>query len=188
MQTPSQTVGPFFEYGLVFGGENILVNDQTQGDHIRIIGTLFDGDGAPVLDGLIEIWQADANGIYQHPNDPQYANADPNFRNFGRAQTVDNGSFSFTTIKPGAVSYDGQTPQAPHINVHVFARGMLVHAHTRIYFSDEPANESDPVLNGITDTQRRQTLIAQHESGTDLPTYCFNIMLQGDNETIFFEL
>lgn len=187
-QTPSQTIGPFFAYGLIFGGENILVNDQTKGEHIRIIGKLIDGDGNPVTDGMLEIWQADANGIYTHPNDPQHSKADPHFRGFGRSDTVDDGTFSFKTIKPGSVSYDGQTNQAPHINVHVFARGMLLHAHTRIYFSDEAANDNDPVLNSITDPQRRQTLIAKHETGSDLLTYCFDVILQGENETVFFEL
>lgn len=186
MQTPSQTVGPFFEYGLVFGGENILVDDHAQGEHIRIVGTLYDGDGVPIVDGLIEIWHADSNGIYNHPNDPQHANADPHFRGFGRAQTVDNGVFDFITVKPGAVSFDGDTMQAPHINVHVFSRGLLIHAHTRIYFSDETANESDPVLTSITDTNRRQTLIAKLEKSAELPTYRFDIHMQGDNETAFF--
>ena len=184
-QSPSQTVGPFFEYGLFFGGEDNLVNEDTAGERIRIKGLVIDGEGAPVLDGLIEIWQADANGIYPHPSDPQHANADPNFRGFGRSESVEDGIFSFKTIKPGAVPFDDNSMQAPHINVHVFARGMLLHAHTRLYFSDEAANADDPVLNFV-DADRRHTLIARREDGSDLPTYRFDIVLQGDNETVFF--
>lgn len=185
-QTPSQTVGPFFQYGLVFGGEDILVNEETTGERIRIQGLVTDGEGAPVLDALIEIWHADTNGIYNHPTDPNHANADPHFRGFGRSETIDDGMFSFKTVKPGAVAFDDSTMQAPHINVHVFARGLLLHAHTRIYFSDEASNAYDPVLNSIESSGRRQTLIAQREDGADLPTYRFDIVLQGDNETVFF--
>lgn len=184
-QSPSQTVGPFFEYGLFYGGEDNLVNEKTTGERIRVTGRVIDGEGNPVLDAMIEIWQADANGIYNHPTDPSHANVDPNFRGFGRSQTVNDGMFLFKTIKPGAIAFDDSTLQAPHINVHIFARGMLIHAHTRLYFSDEAANEHDPVLNSIED-RRRKTLIAQRENGSDLPTYRLDIVLQGKNETVFF--
>ncbi|MCI0712345.1 MAG: protocatechuate 3,4-dioxygenase subunit alpha [Chloroflexi bacterium] len=184
-QSPSQTVGPFFEYGPIYGGEDILVNEQTSGERIRITGRVIDGEGAPVVDALIEIWQADANGIYNHPADPGFANVDAHFRGFGRSETVNDGMFFFKTIKPGAVAFDDSTLQAPHINVHVFARGMLIHAHTRLYFSDEAANDHDPVLYSI-EGGRRKTLIAQRENGPDLSTYRLDIVLQGDNETVFF--
>jgi protocatechuate 3,4-dioxygenase alpha subunit len=187
-QTPSQTVGPFFHYGLVdHGGENILVNDDTRGKRILLKGQVTDGSGTPVSDAMLEIWQADESGAFNHPEDPHHAQADPNFTGFGRAPTNKNGIFTFKTIKPGVVPYDDSTPQAPHVNVRVFSRGMLIHAYTRLYFGDEPeANAADPVLNMVP-PERRHTLIALPEEHGDLTTYCFNIALQGDNETIFFE-
>jgi protocatechuate 3,4-dioxygenase, alpha subunit len=184
-QTPSQTVGPFFHYGLIFGGENVLVNDLTRGKHIVVTGRVFDGDGAPIPDAMIEIWQADAQGIFNHPNDPNHANADPNFHGFGRADTRDSGRFVFKTIKPGAVMGHDGNPQASHLNVHVFSRGVLIHATTRLYFSDEPANETDALLSTIPES-RRHTLIATLQHSNDVPTYQFDIHLQGENETVFF--
>jgi protocatechuate 3,4-dioxygenase alpha subunit len=186
-QTPSQTVGPFFHYGLVFGGENILVNDRTAGEFIQIKGCVFDGDGQPVPDALIEIWQADSQGIFNHPADPHHDKADREFRGFGRSDTVNGGQFYFKTIKPGRVASDDQHYQAPYINVHVFSRGLLTHAHTRLYFSDERANETDPVLNSIGDPERRKTLIAQRQESNDLTTYRFDIIFQGAHETVFFK-
>lgn len=185
-QTPSQTVGPFFGYGLVFGGENVLVNEQTRGQHIEIKGTVFDGDGEPVPDALVEIWQADIQGIYNHPADPQHAKTDMSFRGFGRAETDKEGSFWFRTVKPGCVAWDEHQKQAPHVNVRLFARGMLIHATTRLYFSDEEANETDPVLK-LVEAGRRQTLIAALESSEGLPSYRFDIHLQGESETVFFD-
>lgn len=183
-QSPSQTVGPFFAFGLISGDENKLVNDQTAGQRITLTGQLFDGDGAPVLDGLIEIWQPDTNGHFNHPNDPNQAKADPNFAGFGRSQTEDAGTFRFDTIKPGSIpNIDGA---APYINLRVFARGMLIHAVTRIYFADEAANASDPVLANV-DPARRDTLIAQPESAAGGVVYRFDLHLQGDNETVFFD-
>jgi protocatechuate 3,4-dioxygenase alpha subunit len=185
-QTPSQTVGPFFHFALRLAGENQLVNEQTRGERIYVTGTVLDGDGQPVPDAMIEIWQADAQGIFNHPADPRCGKADRHFRGFGRADTVQNGQFSFKTIKPGCVPWDEEHNQAPHINVHVFARGMLTHVVTRLYLSDEDANRTDPILNMIDDPVRRQTLIATRMETGDLPTYCFNIILQGDGETVFF--
>jgi protocatechuate 3,4-dioxygenase alpha subunit len=187
IQTGSQTVGPFFHDGLIVGGENILVNDQTAGQHIVIEGAVYDGDGAPVPDALIEIWQPDAQGIFNHPADPNYAQADPAFRGFGRADTVNNGAYSFRTIKPGAIASVAGQQAAPYINVRLFARGLLIHAVTRLYFGDESANATDPVLNTL-EPRRRQTLIAQRQAGGGLPRYRFDIRLQGENETVFFDL
>lgn len=186
-QTPSQTVGPFYHYGLVDkGDENILVTDDTKGKRILIKGQVTDGEGNPVPDAMLEIWQADANGIYNHPADPNHAQVDPNFRGFGRAQTVANGVYTFKTVKPGMVAFDEDKMQAPHINVRLFSRGLLIHAYTRLYFSDESeANEQDEILN-LVDIDRRGTLIAKIEASDDLPTYCLNICLQGENETVFF--
>jgi protocatechuate 3,4-dioxygenase alpha subunit len=188
LQTPSQTVGPFFHYGLVDkGDENILVNDDTQGQCILIKGQVTDGNGDPIPDALLEIWQADCNGFYNHPADPNHKESDPNFSGFGRAATNGNGIYTFKTVKPGTVAYDVSTQQAPHVNVRVFARGMLIHAYTRLYFSDEPeANSSDPILN-LAPQDRRHTLIALREDKGDLTTYCFNICMRGAEETVFFE-
>jgi protocatechuate 3,4-dioxygenase, alpha subunit len=187
MQTPSQTVGPFFHYGLFTRDNlNILVNDDTQGERIIIKGQVTDGAGMPVPDAMLEIWQADSQGYYYHPDDPNAAKADPNFRYFGRADTINNGIYTFRTVKPGIVPYDADRHQAPHMNVRVFSRGMLVHAFTRLYFGDEnEANQNDPILN-IVPAVRRHTLIALPQETGDLRTYCFNIALQGENETVFF--
>ena len=188
IQTPSQTVGPFFHYALTDApDQNILVNDETQGNRILIKGQVIDGAGKLVSDAMLEIWQADVNGIYNHPEDPNQSDADPNFAGFGRTPTNDNGIYSVKTVKPGTVAYENDKQQAPHINVRVFARGMLIHVYTRLYFSDEAeANVSDPILNLVPE-ERRQTLIALREDKGDLTTYCFNITLQGDDETVFFE-
>lgn len=185
-QTPSQTVGPFFNYGLFRGEENLLTNEQTKGQRIEIKGTVLDGDGEPLEDAMIEIWQADAQGIYGHPADPQHEKADKFFHGFGRAETNPEGHFWFKTIKPGRVVWDEDTDQAPHILVRVFGRGMLIHATTRLYFSDEESTATDPVLNSV-DEKRRSTLIATLETSEDLPTYRFDIHLQGKSETVFFD-
>lgn len=185
IQTGSQTVGPFFHYGLIFGGENVLVNEKTQGERLLIEGTVYDGDGAPVPDALVEIWQPDAQGIFNHPADPRHAQADPHFRGFGRSDTVRNGQFSFKTVKPGVIAGANGETQAPYINVRIFSRGLLIHAVTRIYFADAAANQADPVLCAI-DPVRRPTLLAQRAEFGDLPCYRFDIRLQGAGETVFF--
>jgi protocatechuate 3,4-dioxygenase alpha subunit len=180
-QSASQTVGPYFRIGLIYGQpQNELVQEITSGERIKIIGYVLDGDGQPITDAMVEIWQPDANGIYNHPTDPLQAQADPHFRGFGRAETRIEGKYEFKTIKPGG--RDGQTP---YINVNVFARGMLIHALTRIYFEDEPANAADPVLNAV-ESERRHTLIAVPEHSSDGPTYRFDIHIQGNEETVFF--
>ena len=187
-QTPSQTVGPFFHFGMVeAGNENVMVTDTVNGDPIVIRGRVLDGEGEVVPDALLEIWQADANGFYDHPDDPHRENADPNFRGFGRADTVADGLFTFRTIKPGPVPFDSRRLQAPHINVRIFSRGMLTHAYTRFYFSDEvEANENDQILN-IVDPDRRHTLILQLQPDSDPPVYVLDIKLQGKDETVFFD-
>ncbi|HRQ38617.1 MAG TPA: protocatechuate 3,4-dioxygenase subunit alpha [Chloroflexota bacterium] len=182
-QTASQTAGPYFHIGLIDNNNNVqnnLVQEHTAGKRIRITGQVLDGDGQPLPDAMVEIWQPDANGVFNHPADPLHAQADPHFRGFGRAETRQEGVYEFQTIKPG--SRDGQ---APYINVQVFARGLLIHAMTRIYFADEPANSADPVLNAV-DGARRHTLIAAAAKSGHIPTYHFDIHLQGDNETVFF--
>ena len=174
LQTPSQTVGPFFHFSL--HNQNTLTNGQTRGEHIRLLGTVFDGDGEEVPDAIIEIWQADSNGRFNHPHDIEHEQADKNFLGFGRSDTTQNGTYWFDTIMPG--TRDSQTP---HINVRVFSRGLLIHLVTRIYFSDDA---NDAVLNSL-DSSRRQTLIATTDDAT---TYRFDIHLQGELETVFFDV
>lgn len=180
-QSASQTVGPYFRIGLIYSEpQNDLLKEQTVGERITLTGTVFDGDGKPMTDALIEIWQPDANGIFNHPLDPLYKQADPNFRGFGRAETRNEGRYEFKTVKPG-----GRDGSAPYINVHVFARGMLVHALTRVYFLDEPAHDDDPILNEV-EPERRHTLIATLEGSDEASTYRFDIHMQGEDETVFF--
>jgi protocatechuate 3,4-dioxygenase alpha subunit len=194
-QTPSQTVGPFFTYGLTpepYGhrgiASNVLATDKTKGTRIRIEGTVFDGAGAPVTDAVVEIWQADAAGRYPHPADSRAEpKADDRFSGFGRVATDGSGRFSFDTIKPGRVPGRGNSLQAPHIGLIVLARGMLNHVFSRLYFADEAtANAEDPVL-GTVDPARRGTLIAQRQPGSGTAVYRLDIRLQGPGETVFFD-
>lgn len=189
-QSPSQTVGPYFHIGLIRRSEqmNVMANDQTRGQRILVRGKVIDGDGEPIPDAMLEVWQADASGIYGHPADKMQANADPAFEGFGRAPTDDNGEYYFKTVKPGAIERDGDPTMAPHLNFRVFARGMLIHAYTRMYFPDEAENENDPVLQMVSDANRRATLIATEETSEDLPTFRFDVVLQGEKETVFFDL
>jgi protocatechuate 3,4-dioxygenase alpha subunit len=189
-QTPSQTVGPYFAYGLTpqpYGRVGIanghVVSDTVPGERIVVTGKVIDGAGAPVIDSLIEVWQADAQGRYAHPTDGREAD----FHGFARVGTDETGTFRIETVKPGRVAGSDARPQAPHLNVTVFARGMPNHAYTRIYFSDESAaNETDMVL-GLVDAGRRGTLIANREETPGGPVYHFDVDLQGDNETVFFD-
>jgi protocatechuate 3,4-dioxygenase alpha subunit len=191
--TPSQTVGPFFAFALTPTdydwneaiGSNLVTPDAS-GERIRVEGRVLDGDGQPVADSMLEIWQADASGRYAHPAD-QRALPNAAFKGFGRAATDRNGRFVFETIKPGAVpGPDGKT-QAPHIAVVLFSRGMLTHVFTRIYFADETANDGDPILV-LVPPERRATLIASRADRDGHPTYVFDIRLQGDGETVFFDI
>ena len=191
--TPSQTVGPFYAYGLTPNGQydwvdtftsNLLTPDVS-GDRIRIVGQVFDGDGATVRDAVLEIWQADAQGRFA---DPQDKRALPNsaFKGFGRSGTDAEGRFSFETIKPGIVPDPDGKPQAPHIVLAVYARGMLLHLYSRIYFDSEAANAADPVL-ALVPADRRATLIATRQPGGNA-VYRLDIHLQGDKETVFFDV
>ncbi len=170
--TPSQTVGPFFNIGMP-GDQTELVDAGADGA-IRIEGVVYDADG-PVVDALVELWQAAPSGRYD----------DPGFGGFGRAETdpVD-GSYAFVTVKPGQVPGPGGASQAPHLLVSVFARGLLKRLATRIYFEDEPeANAADPVLAAVV-PDRRETLIARRAGDA----YRFDVRLQGDDETVFFDV
>ena len=187
--TPSQTVGPFFHLGMARPGWNDLTADNPAGERIAIEGRVIDGDGAPVPDAVIELWQANAAGRYRHPDDPQTDKPlDPRFRGFGRVATDGEGHFRIATIKPGPVPGRGNALQAPHINLAVFARGLLRHLYTRIYFAEEPANAGDPLLSSIEDEATRRTLLARRAEGGDPNLYRFDIVLQGKNETVFLDI
>jgi len=181
--TPSQTIGPFFAYALTpraYGGPELateqVATDGIAGERIRVEGTVYDGDGLPVGDAMIEIWQADPQGRF-------HASGNAGFSGFGRAETTAEGSYFFETVRPGGLPGPGGARQAPHLTVSVFARGVLVRLATRIYFSDEAANDGDPVL-ALVPAGRRDTLIAQR--GGD-GVFRFDIRLQGEDETVFFE-
>jgi protocatechuate 3,4-dioxygenase, alpha subunit len=179
--TPSQTVGPFFAMpgGIPWNDGAEVVADGHPGAFV-LHGQLLDGNGDPIPDGIIEIWQADEQGRFDHPDDPRPESS--SWQGFGRCPTDDDGRFWFRTVKPGALpTPDGRT-EAPHIDVTVLARGMLNRVVTRVYFPDaEQANAADPVLSTV-DSERRGTLIAT----ADDKGYRFDIRLQGDGETVFF--
>jgi protocatechuate 3,4-dioxygenase, alpha subunit len=183
--TPSQTVGPFFHIGLPSDGQAELVPADAAGA-IRIEGTFTDGEGKPVSDALIEIWQANEAGRYAHPEDDrEELPLDDGFTGFGRCATDESGRYSFVTVKPGRVPGAGGAMQAPHIEVSLFARGLLKRLVTRIYFSDEEAaNGEDPALAAIEDPELRSTLVAVREEDV----YRFDIHLQGERETAFFDV
>lgn len=185
ISTPSQTVGPFYALGTTWLHTSDIAKGATTGERITISGTVTDGDGKPVPDAFLEVWQANAHGKYGHPDDAQDKPVDPGFTGFGRVPTDKDGCFRFTTIKPGAVPGLGNTMQAPHILVAVFMRGMLRHAYTRIYFADEAANATDPVLGLVDDATRRKTLIAERAAGG--AEYRWNVVMQGSGETVFFD-
>jgi protocatechuate 3,4-dioxygenase alpha subunit len=181
--TPSNTVGPFFSIGLTHLNVADLAGPDTPGERIAVRGRVLDGDGNPVADAVLEIWQANAHGRYAHPEDTQDRPLSHGFKGFGRVPTDDDGVFRLTTIKPGCVPGPGGTRQAPHLVVTVFMRGLLKHLLTRIYFPDDPANARDPILQ-LVPSERRDTLIA---GKNDDGTFEWNVILQGDNETVFFD-
>jgi protocatechuate 3,4-dioxygenase alpha subunit len=207
-QTPSQTVGPFFHYGLPWKGGADLVGQSdmgarpelfpeanyvlnlaspkglVSGETIILEGVVYDANGAPVPDAMIEIWQANAAGRYASPDDdrPQIA-LDEGFIGFGRASTSEEGLYRFKTVLPGAVPGPGNSPQAPHIAVSVFGRGLLKRLVTRVYFDGQAANAVDPIL-ALVPAERRETLIARKIDDA----WRFNIVLQGVDETVFFDV
>jgi protocatechuate 3,4-dioxygenase alpha subunit len=200
--TPSQTVGPYFAYGLVpkgrchwdpngsyswkeTVGDNLITPDAT-GQKIRIEGRITDGDGLPINDAMIEIWQADSQGRYSHARG-ELPRPNAKFTGFGRSATDKDGNFSFDTVKPGAVPGPNGKSQAPHVVFCVFSRGMLRQIYTRLYFSDEESNATDAIL-ALVPADRRGTLIAHKEARSDAPVYRFDIRVQGDNETVFFDI
>ena len=181
--TPAQTVGPFFSFSLLATPQAHLVPADTP-DAVRIEGRVLDGEGAPVNDAMIEIWQAAPSGRYAHSADARDdLPLEPSFTGFGRCGTDEDGRFAFITVKPGSVPGPGGLMQAPHVDVSVFARGLLHRLVTRLYFPDEAeANAADPILGSIEDPGARATLIAEPADGA----LRFDIRLQGPHETAFF--
>ncbi|WP_417723545.1 protocatechuate 3,4-dioxygenase subunit alpha [Salipiger sp.] len=196
-ETASQTAGPYVHIGLAPGAAGFdiyerelgwdIAGPNAAGERIRVIGRVIDGMGAPVKDVLLEAWQANSAGIYAHPEHP--GEVEEGFRGWGRIITdFETGEWTFETVKPGAVASGGKV-NAPHINLWLVARGINIGLNTRMYFSDEAeANAADPVLSGIEWENRRATLIAQRDQTADGAVYRFDIRLQGDGETVFFDI
>ena len=194
-ETPSQTAGPYVHIGLAPGAAGFQIFEQelgwdiagpdAPGERIRVEGVVLDGTGAPVKDVMLEVWQADAAGIYPHPEDPRADQAAKGFRGWGRVITdFDTGLWGFDTIKPGPVMGRNGRQMAPHINLWIVARGINVGLNTRMYFEDED-NAADPVMNLIEQAHRRETLLARKVAPGH---YRFDIRLQGDGETVFMDI
>jgi protocatechuate 3,4-dioxygenase, alpha subunit len=180
--TSSQTIGPYLHIGLTWLITDNIALPGVAGDKVSIEGRIVDGDGLAVNDAIVEIWQANAQGRYAHPDDVQEKPLEPAFKGFARVATDQDGVFRFTTIKPGRVPAT-EGLQAPHVNVTIFMRGLLKHLITRMYFPNESANDEDPVLQRVPQ-DRRATLIAARIEGQSALRW--DIVLQGRNETVFF--
>jgi protocatechuate 3,4-dioxygenase, alpha subunit len=195
-ESASQTAGPYVHIGLTpnfcgIGGvysEDLgthLVNEKTRGERITVKVRVFDGTGTVLKDALVEIWQADAEGLYNSPSEMR-GTADPNFAGWGRAATgMEDGEAVFETIRPGRVPFRDGRPMAPHITFWIVARGINIGLHTRMYFpEEEAANAEDPVLARIEHKVRVPTLVARKDGDA----YRFDIHLQGEDETVFFDI
>ncbi|MEX3009792.1 protocatechuate 3,4-dioxygenase subunit alpha [Hoeflea sp. TYP-13] len=195
-ESPSQTAGPYVHIGLAPNATDIsgiyeedlgaaMVNDKTKGERITITGQVIDGTGTPLKDALLEIWQADGAGLYNSPSEMR-GTADPNFTGWGRQPSdMETGVYRFDTIKPGRVPFVDGRLQAPHVSFWIVARGINLGLHTRMYFADEKtANDEDPVLARVEHRNRVPTLLAERDGDG----YRFDIHLQGENETIFFDI
>lgn len=182
--TPSQTVGPFFAILVSTTGRVTLATDRTEGQRIVVDGSVCDGAGQPVSDALVEIWQANASGHCNHPDDSRTRGPDSTFDGFGRVPTDGDGRFTVDTIKPGIVPGPEGTPQAPHLLVGIFARGLLTRLVTRIYFEDEPGNAQDPILACVAPDRRATLIASRHAEGH----YRFAVVLHGPHETVFFDV
>jgi protocatechuate 3,4-dioxygenase alpha subunit len=222
-ESASQTAGPYVHIGLAPGAAGFklfekelgtdIAGPNAKGERIRVEGIVYDGTGTPVKDVLIEVWQANAAGIYTHPEDPRSAEVEEGFRGWGRViSDFDSGLWGFDTVKPGSVpgranmgklrpateeeqadahgrGHQGLRPMAPHLNLWIVARGINIGLSTRMYFGDEEeANRADPVLNLVEQADRRRTLIATRELRDGTSVYRFDIRLQGDDETVFLDL
>lgn len=179
----SQTIGPYLRIGLEWMQIEEMAPKGVAGERASIRGRVIDADGKPVNDAALEVWQANSHGRYASPEDRQDKPLEPAFRGYGRSLTDDEGAFRFGTIKPGRVPGPHGKLQAPHLNVTVFMRGLLKHLQTRMYFPDDPANGEDPIL-ALVPAERRQTLVARRAADGSLE---WNIVLQGKNETVFFD-
>ena len=187
--TPSQTLGPFFALGLIQPGDDDVAcrtpgGPRAEGQPIVVSGRVLDEEGRPVRKALIEVWQANCRGKYEHPDDVTQALPDPNLKAFGRMLTADDGSYRFTSIKPGAYPNPGYDNwmRPPHIHYSVFAAGVMQRLITQMYFPGEPLNDIDPILNGIEDLDARASLIGRDLGGGKFE---FNIVLRGKAETAF---
>ena len=194
-ESPSQTAGPYVHIGLAPGAAGIdiyrqelgqdIAGPDVPGERIRVMGMVIDGTGAPIKDALLEVWQADAAGIYPHPEDPRHADCASGFRGWGRMITdFDTGIWKLDTIKPGPVPGRNGRLMSPHITLWIVARGINIGLNTRMYFEDED-NNADPVMNLVEQAHRRETLLARKEKPGH---YRFDIRLQGDGETVFMDV
>jgi protocatechuate 3,4-dioxygenase alpha subunit len=182
--TSSQTVGPYLHLGLTDARSiSRVAGDGAKGERVLLTFRVLDGDGVPVPDAMIEVWQADSEGNYANPQNSTYGAA---FRGFGRLATAEDGSCTFETIKPGCVPGPGETVQAPHINVSILGRGILKRLSTRVYFAGEPANAADPVL-ALVPEKRRVTLLARLAPART-SSWIFDVHLRGEDETVFFDV
>ena len=199
-ESPSQTAGPYVHIGLAPGAAGFeifetelgtdIAGPNAAGERITVEGTVFDGTGAPLKDVLIEVWQANAAGVYAHPADKRSGEVEEGFRGWGRViSNFDTGLWSFETVKPGVVPGRNGRPMAPHLNLWIVARGINIGLNTRMYFGDETeANAKDPLLNLIEQEIRRPTLLAAREERDGGVVYRFDIRLQGENETVFLDV
>lgn len=199
-ETASQTAGPYVHIGMAPGAAGFdifekelgqdIAGPRALGERIRVEGIVYDGTGTPVKDVLIEVWQANAAGIYPHPADRRAAEVEDGFRGWGRViSDFGTGLYGFDTVKPGRVPGRNGRPMAPHLSLWIVARGINIGLATRVYFDDEAeANAKDPVLNLIEQGSRRGTLLASRELRDGKPVYRFDIRLQGDDETVFLDV
>jgi protocatechuate 3,4-dioxygenase alpha subunit len=181
--TSSQTIGPYLHIGMTWLVDENLASEGVAGERVSITGRIVDADGEPVTDAMVEIWQANSHGRYAHPEDTRDLPLDDRFTGFGRVFTQDAGRFRFHTIKPGRVPSADGTLQAPHLNITIFMRGMLKHLFTRLYFDGDPSNALDPVLAQVP-ADRRASLLAVPGDGA----FHWDVVLQGDGETVFFDV
>ncbi len=199
-ETASQTAGPYVHIGLAPGAAGFeiferelgsdIAGPNAKGERVRVEGVVIDGTGSPVKDVLIEIWQANAAGIYPHPADPRAGEVEEGFRGWGRViSDFGTGLWGFDTVKPGVVGGRGGRTMAPHLNLWIVARGINIGLNTRMYFDDETeANAADPVLGLIEQADRRATLLARRQERHGAVVYRFDIRLQGDGETVFLDV
>jgi protocatechuate 3,4-dioxygenase alpha subunit len=184
--TTWQTVGPYFQIGMARLYEADIAGEGVRGQRIQVRCRVLDGDLLPIPDAIIEIWQANADGKYAHPDDTQDKPLEPGFSGYGRIPTDENGCLKFSTIKPGSVPGPDGRPQAPHLLVNLMMRGLLKRLVTRIYFPGEPLNATDPILQFVDPARRATLLLNPVLNQPDV--YAWEIHMQGDNETVFFEI